>query len=163
MLHTGSTYCQGHCLDNKQKFFLCQWNILFYNSFLDVILPRKWIPQPKNREGEELNFHLVELDPVSNAQEYQEVQNQFRKTCKSKIMILKIARVQNPALYRTFTMRKQKMDEERGSNEQRLFLGIPRSKCQQINETGFCHFQNKKGTKNHFYYVNCMSCRCVHI
>ncbi|PFX14652.1 Poly [ADP-ribose] polymerase 14 [Stylophora pistillata] len=115
-----------------------------FSKFHDVILPSNWIPQPKNRQGEELTVHLVELNPVYDAQEYQEVQNHTRKMCHSKIMILRIARVQNPALYRTYAMRKQKKDKEKGSNEQRLFLGIPGSKCQQINETGFCLFQNKK-------------------
>ena len=66
---------------------------------------RKW-------EGEELTAHLVELDPVRDAKEYQDVQNQFRKTCKSEVMILKKAQVQNPALYRTFTLQKQRMEGE---------------------------------------------------
>lgn len=46
-----------------------------FSKFHDVILPSYWIPQPKNVRGGELTVHLVELDPVNNAQEYQEVQN----------------------------------------------------------------------------------------
>lgn len=128
-----------------------------FSKFHDVILPSYWIPQPKNVRGGELTVHLVELDPVNNAQEYQEVQNHAQKTCHSKIMILRISRVQNPALYRTYAMRKKKMDELKGSNEKRLFLGIPGSKCQQINETGFCVFQNKNAPTdmygNGLYFV----------
>ena len=74
-------------------------------------------------------------------------------------MILKKAQVQNPALYRTFTLQKQRMEGERRSKEQGLFLGIPRGKCQHINETGFCHFQ--KGGKNHFFLIMLICILCV--
>ena len=67
----------------------------------------------------------------------------FKINCKCKVMIFKIARVQNSALHRAFTMQKQKLDEERGSNERQLFLGISGSKRQHINETGFCHLKTE--------------------
>ena len=83
-----------------------------------------------------LNWILLEMHWNTNM-----FRIDFKINCKCKVMILKIARVQNSALHRAFTMQKQKLDEERGSNERQLFLGISGSKRQHINETGFCHLR----------------------
>lgn len=48
---------------------------VFSKSHDFFIIPSNWIPQPKNGQGGELSVHLVQLDPVNNAQVYQEVQN----------------------------------------------------------------------------------------
>ena len=82
-------------------------------------------------------MHLVQLDSVVNAEEYKKVSDQFRKTCPNNI--LKIERVQNPALYGAYIVYKQTMDKAggRGSNEMNLFHGTKGQKCQLINHKGF--------------------------
>ena len=104
---------------------------------LDVEFPHYWTPQPTDSSGREKTVHLVELDPVTNAQEYTKVSDQFRNTCRNNIM--KIERVQNPALYGAYIVYKQKMDKAggRGSNEMSLFHGTKGQKCQLINDKGF--------------------------
>ena len=149
-----------HCLENKRKF-LYQWNLLFYNSFLDVILPSMWIPQPESERVKNLPLIWLSSILLGMQRNTKMFRINFEKHA-SEVMILKKAQVQNPALYRTFTLQKQRMEGERRSNEQGLFLRIPRGKCQHINETGFCHFQ--KGGKNHFFFNNVnLHVMCAHI
>ena len=104
---------------------------------LDVECPHYWTLQPTDSIGREKTVHLVQLDPVTNAQEYTNVSNQLHNTCGNNIC--KIERVQNPALYRAYIVCKQKMDKAggRGSNEMSLFHGTKGQKCQLINDKGF--------------------------
>ena len=99
-----------------------------------------------------LNWILLEMHWNTNM-----FRINFKINCKCKVMILKIARVQNSALHRAFTMQKKKLDEERGSNERQLFLGISGSKRQHINETGFCHLKTKKVQRTIFTTFICTS------
>jgi len=118
-----------------------------------VLLPIHWTPQPKDQNGKEKTVHLYQLDPTTDAQEYQRVQNQFQQSCGNHIV--KIERVQNPALYGTYAVRKQKMDEAKGSNEHCLFHGTPGENCQLINHTGFnrsFHGKNGKESDNQLSY-----------
>ena len=82
-------------------------------------------------------MHLVQLDSVVNAEEYKKVSGQFHKTCPNNI--LKIERVQNPALYGAYLVYKQTKDKAggRGSNEMNLFRGAKGQKCELINRKGF--------------------------
>ena len=92
-----------------------------------------------------MTVHLVELDPEKDSQQYKRVQDQFQQTCSGN-QIVKIERVQNPALYGSYMIRKQEMDETKGSNEQWLFHGTPRNNCKLINHTGFNRsFHGKNG------------------
>ena len=96
-------------------------------------------------------MHLVQLDSVVNAEEYKKVSDEFHKTCPDNI--LKIERVQNPALYGTYIAYKQTMDQAggRGSNEMNLFHGTLGERCQLINHKGFnksfCGENGKYNTK----------------
>lgn len=109
-------------------------------------MPNHWTPQPKDPQGKETTVHLFELDPSKDVQEYQYVQARFQKTCGNQI--LKIERVQNPVLYRTYAIRKQNMDEGKGSNEQWLFHGTPGTNCPHINRSGFNRsFHGKNGKR----------------
>lgn len=91
-------------------------------------------------------MHLYQLDPTNDAKEYQRVESQFRQTCPNN-KIVKIERVQNPALYATYAIRKKKMDETKGSNEMSLFHGTPGDNCKLINHTGFNRsFHGKNAT-----------------
>ena len=93
-------------------------------------------------------MHLYPLDPTNDAKEYQRVESRFKKTCSNN-PIVKIERVQNPALQRTYAIRKQTMDQAKRSNEQWLFHGTPGENCQLINHTGFNRsFHGKNGKEN---------------
>ena len=93
-----------------------------------------------------MTVHLYELDSSKDVQEYQNVQARFQKTCSNPIV--KIERVQNPVLYRTYAIRKQIMDEGKGSNEHWLFHGTPGVNRQLVNHTGFNRsFHGKNGKR----------------
>ena len=92
-------------------------------------------------------MHLYQLDPTNDANEYQRVESRFKKSCSNHIV--KIERLQNPDLYRTYAIRKQTMDEANGSNEQWLFHGTPGGNCQLINHNGFSRgFHGNYGKAN---------------
>ena len=95
-------------------------------------------------------MHLYELNPANDSQEYQKVQSVFKASCPSN-NIVKIERVQNPALYATYAIRKKKMDEGNGSKEMSLFHGTTGENCKMINHTGFnrgFHGRNGKQKKS---------------
>ena len=98
-------------------------------------MPDHWTPQPKDLQGNEKIVHLYQLDPSRDSKEYQNVQTRFQQTCGNAIV--KIERVQNPVLYGTYAIRKQEMDERKGSNEKCLFHGTPGNNCILINHKGF--------------------------
>lgn len=98
-------------------------------------MPNEWEVQPKDSSGREEDVHLVPLDPVTHANEYKKIADEVRKT--SPITITKIQRVQNPTLYRVYMVRKDQMEQKKGSNEQTLFHGTAESSCASINKTGF--------------------------
>lgn len=75
------------------------------------------------------------LDPVTHANEYKKIADKVRKT--SSITITKIQRVQNPALYRVYMVRKDQMEQKNRSNERILFHGTAEGSCASINKTGF--------------------------
>lgn len=75
------------------------------------------------------------LDPLTHANEYKKVADEVLKT--SSITITKIQRVQNPTLYRVYMVRKDQMEQKKGSNERTLFHGTAEGSCASINKTGF--------------------------
>lgn len=109
---------------------------MFVYISADVEFPVDWVPQPADpRTGLEETVYLFQLDPVANSQEYKKVSDHFCQTCTYPI--IKIERIQNPTLYGTYAINKQKMDKARGSNEMCLFHGTKGSKCELINFKGF--------------------------
>ena len=123
---------------------------LSFSLSLVVPLPSYWIPQPKDYNGKEKTVHLYQLHPINNTMEYQRVESHFKKSCSNHIV--KIERVQNPALYRTYSICKQSMDEEKGSNEKWLFHRIPGENCHHVNHTGFDRdFHGRSGKAKHEY------------
>ncbi|XP_049989289.1 protein mono-ADP-ribosyltransferase PARP14-like [Alexandromys fortis] len=70
--------------------------------------------------------------------EYVTVANQFHQTCQS-IIIEKIERIQNPALWRRYQANKKIMDEKNGHerNEKQLFHGTEASSIPHLNSNGF--------------------------
>ena len=104
---------------------------------VDVEFPVYWVPQPVDLNGQDETVHLFQLDPTKDAREYKNVSDQFHQSCTQTI--IKIERVQNPTLYGTYALNKQKMDKARagGSNEMCLFHGTKGPKCESINHKGF--------------------------
>ncbi|XP_031553945.1 protein mono-ADP-ribosyltransferase PARP15-like, partial [Actinia tenebrosa] len=100
-----------------------------------VPLPAHWDPQPTDSDGKELDLHMVVLDPVKHKKEYDDVKGAIEKT--TSVNISKIERVQNPGLYSTYAVKKQKMDDQNRSNEKKLFHGTAAATCQLINHQGF--------------------------
>ena len=76
----------------------------------------------------------VKLDPGSP--EYQDVKVKFHAT--GGVNILSIERIQNPLLYQSYMVRKRKMDEDTGGdNEKQLFHGTEARNINRINTQGF--------------------------
>ena len=98
---------------------------------LGIALPMHWAPMPRP----DATVHTVKLRRGSS--EYQDVKRKFQATA-SGVNIQKIERVQNPHLYQSYMVRKQKMDKDTGGNsERRLFHGTDAEKVSHINTQGF--------------------------
>uniref|UniRef100_A0A8C2GX77 Poly [ADP-ribose] polymerase n=1 Tax=Cyprinus carpio TaxID=7962 RepID=A0A8C2GX77_CYPCA len=79
---------------------------------------------------------LIELK--ADSQEFTEVEKEFRKTGLSN-NIIKIERVQNCALWRNYTIKKEELEDKNKhkNNEKRLFHGTGPDTTDQINNQGF--------------------------
>ncbi|XP_020630978.1 poly [ADP-ribose] polymerase 14-like [Orbicella faveolata] len=96
-----------------------------------IALPKHWTPMPNAN----MTVHLVPLSRSST--EYQDVQRKFQATAGA-VSIQKIERIQNPHLYQSYTVRKQKMDKDIGGNSERqLFHGTDSKNVSHINTQGF--------------------------
>ena len=96
-------------------------------------MPDCWIAQRKDDNGKDKTVHLVQLD--ANGDEYKKVERRFHLTQPGSIVT--IERVQNPVLYGIYAVKKNKMDEQNGSNEQLLFHGTAAKNVADINDKGF--------------------------
>ena len=83
----------------------------------------------------DMTVHTVPLSQDSS--EYQDVVRKFQATaCGTNIV--KIERIQNPHLYKSYMVRKQKMDKDSGGNsELQLFHGTDGKNISHINTQGF--------------------------
>lgn len=97
-----------------------------------IALPKHWDPMPQSDK----TVHLVQLAPGSS--EYQDVVRKVQSS-SGGINVQKIERVQNPHLYQSYLVRKQKMDQDnpRGNNERQLFHGTQHNNIKAINTQGF--------------------------
>ena len=96
-----------------------------------IALPKHWTPMPSH----DSTVHKVPLHPSSP--EYQDVVRKFQATAGA-LNIQKIERVQNPHLYQSYMVRKQKMDKDTGGNSERqLFHGTDAKNINHINTQGF--------------------------
>ncbi|XP_066544429.1 protein mono-ADP-ribosyltransferase PARP14 isoform X2 [Amia ocellicauda] len=79
----------------------------------------------------------VQVQIQTGTPEYQDVEQEFRKTCPNNI--LKIERIQNGSLWHSYQIRKKHLDEKNGhtNNERRLFHGTCPTTLSQINTHGF--------------------------
>jgi len=82
-----------------------------------------------------MTVHTVPLSQSSP--EYQDVLRKVQATAGA-VNIQKIERIQNPHLYQSYTVRKQKMDKDIGGNSERqLFHGTNAKNVSHINTQGF--------------------------
>ncbi|XP_075821148.1 protein mono-ADP-ribosyltransferase PARP14 isoform X1 [Microtus pennsylvanicus] len=81
---------------------------------------------------------LLVVSLQTNDPEYIMVASKFHQTCQ-KFTIEKIARIQNPALWRKYQANKKIIDEKNGHerNEKQLFHGTEASSIPQLNSHGF--------------------------
>ena len=98
-------------------------------------LPSNWDPMPLNEDGKEVPVCIVKLSRGSS--EYKEVANKFHQTVRLA-NIITIERIQNPHLYQSYQLKKEKMnsDNERNS-ERQLFHGTKPDNVAKINNQGF--------------------------
>lgn len=80
--------------------------------------------------------HTVQLSPGSS--EYHDVMSKVQATA-STLNVQKIERIQNPHLYQTYMLKKQKMDRDNGgvNSERQLFHGTRGENISRINAQGF--------------------------
>ena len=96
-----------------------------------IPLPKHWAPMP----GPEVTVHKVTLVPDSS--EYQTCVRMVHATAAG-VNIQSIQRVQNPYLWQTYMVCKQKMDKDYGRNNERwLFHGTDAKNLLAINTQGF--------------------------
>ena len=103
--------------------------------------PSHWDPMPRNSSGLEEKVHCVQLQ--SNSKEFMDVREKFASTSCDRIHygnIVKIERIQNPQLYKSYLVKKESMEKTSGQtnvNELELFHGTSPSSVAEINENGF--------------------------
>ena len=115
---------------------ICLLSIVVIVYLAEVCVPDYWEPQPRDASGRELTVHLVPLNPndPKYKDEYKLVSDQFYQTANEQIVA--IHRVQNPSLFKLYSLKKQSLDEKNGSNEKFLFHGTKGDKLNEINEHG---------------------------
>ena len=96
--------------------------------FLEITVPSHWSQQPATQV-----VHMVPLQ--SSSQEYQQVTQHFTSRGGVVNQIIKIERVQNPALYKAYLVKKQSMNGQ--ENEQQLFHGTTDVNIVPINANNF--------------------------
>ena len=107
---------------------------------------------PPNR-----SLHIVQL--IATSKEYNDVLQKFDLTMRGQYTsIIKIERIQNPALYLQYVGRRKEMNKHNPQghqNERLLFHGTSADTCPKINQNGFNRsFAGKNGkTIVHVYTV----------
>ena len=105
---------------------------------------------PTDSSGKEAPLHVVDLN--SSSKEFADVLQHFNQTMTRRYTsIVKIQRIQNPALYFQFIVRKKEMDKHNPpghQNERRLFHGTSADTCPKVNQSGFNRsFAGKNGNQ----------------
>ena len=108
---------------------------------------------PRDERGNEVTVHLVDLE--IECSEYQEVAEKFRRTVPNQ-NIIRITRIQNPFLYQSYQLRKQKMDKDNeGDNERKLFHGTNPDNITKINTQGFDRSFSGSAHGENFEMITC--------
>ena len=111
-------------------------------NLLIAEFPPSWEVMPKDSSGKDIMCHVVDLQ--QSDPEYQEVHKAFASTLPPAggdiwKCLVKIQRIQNPALYAQYAGRKKIMEKEnpRIQNERRLFHGCKGDVVKNIHHQGF--------------------------
>ena len=114
-------------------------------------LPEDWEPMTDPTSGKEAPLRVIDLAATSEG--YKFVLAEFHKTMtpgSTYTTIIKIQRVQNPALYGQYAAKKKHLDAHNPGgtqNERWLFHGTKESSISQINQTNFNRsFRGQNGT-----------------
>ena len=109
--------------------------LVFRVVILVMSLPINWDPMPLNEDGKEVTVYAVRLSRESS--EYQEVAKKFHQTA-GLANIVTIERIQNPHLYHSYQLKKEKMNNDNEMNSERqLFHGTKPDNLAKINNQGF--------------------------
>lgn len=120
---------------NSYNLYTMQVSTALPLFFSDNLPPNGWAPMPRDERGNEVAVHTVNL--ANTCAEYHDVARRVRQTLPSQ-NIVSIARIQNPFLYQSYQLRKQKMEKENGGdNERQLFHGTNPDNVTKINTQGF--------------------------
>lgn len=113
-------------------------------------IPKDWDPMPMDSQGKEKHVQLVTL--AAGSKEYTKVETAFNKTMKkgsNYTQIVRIQRLQNPALYKQYAVNKREMDKRNPkghTNEQWLWHGTSFDTFDKISTQGFNRsFAGKNG------------------
>ena len=91
---------------------------------------------PRIQVGNDVTVHSANL--CQSSLEFQDVSLKFHRSVKGSVVISSIERIQNPHLYQTYQLRKEKMDKDNGGdNERQLFHGTIPENVVLINTQGF--------------------------
>ena len=86
------------------------------------------------------------------------MEEKFLHSLRGKVSIVSIERVQNPAMYNSYTVRKQAMDLKNGTHENQLelFHGTKYESFKPINVQGFnrslCGQNGESGIRLSFHF-----------
>ena len=115
--------------------------------------PPTWEQMPQDSSGKEEACHVVDLPPSHS--EYKEVMDVFTKTMKGSpwSSVIRIQRIQNPALYAQYAGRKKIMEKENPhiQNEKKLFHGCSGQVFENIYHQGFNRSFAGEHGKSDFY------------
>ena len=116
-----------------------------------IVLPEDWELMTDPKSGKEVPLRVIDLTATSDG--YKFVLAEFHKTMtpgSNYTSIIKIQRLQNPALYGQYAAKKKHLDAHNPGgtqNECWLFHGTRESSISQINQTNFNRsFRGQNGT-----------------
>ena len=114
-------------------------------------LPDDWDPIIDPKTKQEVQLRVVDL--AADTDGYKFALAEFHKTMTpgaNYTAIVKIKRIQNPALYRQYAAKKKQLESQnppKVTNERWLFHGTKESSVSQINKTNFNRsFRGQNGT-----------------
>ncbi|XP_029461153.1 protein mono-ADP-ribosyltransferase PARP14 isoform X2 [Rhinatrema bivittatum] len=119
----------GECATNQREKKITIKRVSKIEGAQLIDAPQHWDP---------VNITEVKEVPLTpGSSEYQTVEALFKQSCRNQI--LKIARIQNLTLWKTYQIKKQSIDAKNGNtnNERQLFHGTAPNTLQAINKYGF--------------------------
>jgi len=128
-------------IDGKEEKIIFRDELATSGFKSAINLPSDWDPMPKDNSGLEAKVFCVTLQ--QNSQEFMDVSAKFTSTSGGQIHtgnIVKIERIQNPHLYKSYLAKKESMEKTAGQahvNELELFHGTSPNSVVEINESGF--------------------------